>query len=213
MVDRGRLHVLPYGEDLSSNFRFERTYPSATDPIRFLFSGKYQHRNNVWEMLSAFRHMRLRYGERARLVLSGYAGMDKEVRRHIEADNVLKPAVTHDVDFATWDDRLRPFRNADVLLMPGVHAGWGLIVPEAMSLGMPVIGGEGIESAFMLVRPGVDGYVVGASFLQIEDAMMRFLDEPAAVERMGRSARERSRLCDATAVAARLREIVGGYLR
>lgn len=43
--------------------------------------------------------------------------------------------------------------------------------------------------------------------------MMRFLDEPAAVERMGRSARERSRLCDATAVAARLRGIVGGYLR
>lgn len=211
MADRGRLHVLPYGQDLSENFRFERRYPKAGDPIRFVFSGKYQHRNNVWELLSAFRHIRDRYGDRARLVLSGYSGMDRQIRDHIERDSVLRAAVTHDVEFASWDDRLRPFREADVLLMPGVHAGWGLIVPEAMSLGMPVIGGVGIESALMLIRPEVDGFIVGPSFLQIEDAMTRFFEEPALVERFGRSARERARLCDAPAVASRLIEILTPY--
>ncbi|MEZ4223845.1 MAG: glycosyltransferase [Polyangiaceae bacterium] len=212
MRDRGRLHVLPYGQDLSKNFAFSRKYPSANDPIRFLFSGKYMHRNNIWELLSAFRALREQYGPRAELVLSGYSGMDNSVRAHISADAVLSGAVSHDTDFETWDDRLRPFRNADVLCMPGVHAGWGLIVPEAMSLGMPVICGNGIESALMLVRPSVDGFIVGASYLQIGDAMKRFLEQPQLLEDYGRSARERARICDAPNVAMRFMELLSPLL-
>lgn len=212
MADRGRLHVLPYGQDLSKNFAFERRYPGAADPVTFLFSGKLHHRNNVWELLSAFRHLRQRFGQRARLLMSGYSGMEREVREHIADDPVLSPAVRHDVEFSTWDDRLRPFREADVLLMPGVHAGWGLIVPEAMSLGMPVIAGNGIESALMLVRPEREGYVVGPSFLEIEDAAAKLLEDPTLIRRMGESARERARICDAPAVGARLLEILAPHL-
>lgn len=213
IAQTGRLHVVPYGQDLSRNLEYSRRYPGLTDPITFLFSGKYQHRNNIWELLSAFRSVRQRYGDRARLLLSGYSGMDAEVRAHVASDPLLEPAVSHDVDFDTWDDRLRPFRNADVLCMPGVHAGWGLIVPEAMSLGMPVIGGSGIESALMLVRPGREGFIVGPSYLEIEDAMTVFMEQPELVREFGNRARERARLCDAPAVAARIMELLEPLLR
>lgn len=212
MADQGRLHVLPYGQDLAKNFEFERTYPGPDDPVTFLFSGKYQHRNNVWELLSAFRHVRRRFGDRARLLLSGYSGMDRDIRGHVESDPLLAAAIAHDANFETWDDRLRPFRAADVLAMPGVHAGWGLIVPEAMSLGMPVIVGSGIESAVMLVRPGVDGFVVGPSYLQVQDAMSELLEHPERIAQMGRSARERARICDGPVVATRLLELLEPYL-
>jgi glycosyltransferase involved in cell wall biosynthesis len=212
MRDRGRLYVLPYGQDLSKNYEFLRKYTGPNGGVTFLFSGKYQHRNNIWELLSAFASVRRCHGERAKLLLSGYSGMDREIRSHVAGDSTLAGAVTHDVEFATWEDRLRPFKRADVLLMPGVHAGWGLVVPEAMSLGMPVIAGSGIESALMLVRPGLDGFIVGPSYVQIEDAMNRVLENPGIVEKMGTSARERSKICDAPQVAQRLIEILRPHL-
>ncbi|MGE0323050.1 MAG: glycosyltransferase family 4 protein [Polyangiaceae bacterium] len=205
--ERSQLHVVPYGEDLSKNLRFDRRYPKAGEPVRFLFSGKYQHRNNIWELLSAFRTIRQRYLDRAELVLSGYAGMDHEVRRYVAEDEILRPAVRHDVEFETWDDRLRPFRESDVLAMPGTHAGWGLIVPEALSLGMPVIAGRGMESAEMLVDDSC-GRLVGASAYQIVDALALYLDHPELIAKHGAKARQRAKVCDACAIGERMVELL-----
>lgn len=206
--ERTQLNVVPYGQELRANLEFERTYPGGNAPVRFLFSGKYQHRNNVWELLSAFRNVRLKYQGRAELVLSGYAGMDEAVRKRIQQDPVLSAACRHDTQFETWEDRLRPFKQSDVLCMPGTHAGWGLIVPEAMSLGMPVIAGPGIESAQMLVRDGVSGALVGPAFFEIERAMESYLANPDQVREHGINARGASQVCDATNVATRMAELL-----
>lgn len=210
--DRGRLHCLPYAQDLSANLAWQRTPRAPDAPVTFLFSGKFLHRNNVWELLSACRSVRERHGERMRLLLSGYAGMDRDVRSALASDPVLAPAVTHDVDFERWEDRLRPFKRADVLLIPGLHAGWGLIVPEAMSLGLPVIASAGVESARSLVREGTDGFLVEPVYFRIEDAMEHFMQHPAAIDVMGRSARERARSCDTRTVARHLQSVVRSYL-
>lgn len=202
------LNVVPYGQDYSQNLKQARDYPHADGPITFLFSGKYEHRNNVWELLSAFRSIRAEFGKRARLMLSGYSGMDAAIREHIRTDTLLSDAVEHDVDFSEWEERLRPFRRSDVFYLPGVHAGWGLVVPEAMSLGMPVIAGHGIESAQMLVRPGQDGFLVGPSYLQVQDAMRRFLENPSLVAEIGQSARKRVEVCDVASVARRMLELL-----
>lgn len=216
MADRGRLHCVPYGQDLTRNFDFVQDYDGRGvpgKPLRFLFSGKYQHRNNIWEMLAAFRTVRRRHGAAVEFVLSGYSGMEAEVRAAVEEDPVLREATTHDVDFGTWDDRLRPFRNSDVLVIPGLHAGWGLIVPEAMSLGMPVIGTEYVESVRYLVKDRVNGLVIQPTAYHLTEAMERFMEDPSLLGQLGPAAREASRQVDARSVASQLIEAIGPHLR
>ncbi|MGM0578887.1 MAG: glycosyltransferase family 4 protein [Myxococcota bacterium] len=208
--DEGRLHCLPYGQDLSDNFGFERD--RGGDTVTFLFSGKYQHRNNIWEMLSAWRDLRVRHGERVRFLLSGYSGMEPAVREEVRRDPVLREATTHDVDFDTWSERLRPFKTADVLMIPGIHAGWGLIVPEAMSLGMPVIGSAGIGAVRFMVRDGDNGFVIQPTYWHMVRAMERFLEEPSLIERMGEVARRDARVADAPTVAGRMLDLLAPHL-
>ncbi len=209
--DAGRLHCVPYGADLEPNLAYERTW-ATEGPVTFLFSGKLVHRNNIGEMLSAFRVVRQRRGDDCRLLLSGYAGFDAEIRRQILGDAVLRPAVSWDVDFDTWDDRLRPFKHADVFLLPGLHAGWGLTVPEAMSLGMPVIGADGIESVRTLIQHGRNGLLVQPTCFDIIDAMERLIGDRRLLRTLGERAREDAMVCDSAAVAARMVMLLRPFL-
>jgi len=209
--DGPRMLCLPYGDDLATNAAYERDW-STEGPLTFLFSGKLVQRNNIWEMLSAFREVRQRNGDAVRLLLSGYAGFEPAVREECRRDPVLRDAVDWDVDFDTWDDRLRPFKNAHVKLICGLHAGWGLIVPEAMSLGMPIIGSTGIESVRALVRSGRNGFVVEPMYTDIAEAMQRFVDDRSLVETLGRQARIDAMACDSENVARRMVSILSPWL-
>ncbi len=209
--DGPRMYCLPYGDDLAHNTTFERDWTS-NEPLVFLFSGKLVQRNNIWEMLSAFREVRQRNGDSVRLSLSGYAGFEPAVREECRRDPILRASVTWDVEFDTWDDRLRPFKNAHVKLIPGLHAGWGLIVPEAMSLGMPIIGTTGIESVRALVRSGRNGFVVEPMYTDIAEAMQRFVDDRTLVETLGKQARIDAMACDSVTVARRMVTILAPWL-
>lgn len=209
--DRTRLHSLPYGQDLSKNLAWKREY--NTETIKFLFSGKYLHRNNVWEMLAAFRSVRQEFGKRVEMILSGYAGMEAAIRAHVASDPILREGISHDTEFRSWEDRMRPFKQADVFVLPGLHAGWALVVPEAMSLGMPVIGSRGINAVRALIRDGHSGIVVEPTYEHIEEAMRRFVRSPELVGKMGRNGRSASHGVHSQRVAERLLELVDGPSR
>jgi glycosyltransferase involved in cell wall biosynthesis len=200
--ERCQYFCIPYGQDLSANYEFRREY-STDGPVRFLFSGRLETRNNILETLYAVKHAAVAHEGRVRLVMSAYAGREEQIRRLIDADPVLSKIVTHDTDFETWEDRLRPFKNSDVLLYPGLHSGWALVVPEAMSLGMPVISSPGVEAARFLVRDGIEGFLIEPTYTNIETSIERFVENPGLIGQMGMRARERSRQVDAPTVGQR----------
>ena len=181
------IYVVPYGQNLAPLFAVERSFDSS--PPTFLFSGQLVHRNNIDSLCAALRRLARTHANQFKFVMAAYGPDEAMVRNVMSQVPQLGQAITFDTEYETWEDRIRPFRNADVLICPSRHAGWALVVPEAMAAGMPVIATRNVNAARYYVRPEVNGLLCDETAASIHRCMARFIDEPQAIERMGRAAR------------------------
>ncbi len=91
--------------------------------------------------------------------------------------------------------------------MPSRYDGWGLVIPEAMASGVPVIGSVDAGATLDLVREGVTGWRVRpADIAGLAAAMRRAAALPdQALREMRTQCVVRARRCD-VAVGARVFE-------
>ena len=54
------------------------------------------------------------------------------------------------------------FARADLFVLPSRHDGWGVVINQAISAGLPVVASDAVGAAAELVRPDENGYVVPA---------------------------------------------------
>lgn len=191
LVPVGNSFLLPYGQDLTRHFAIERQVSS--DPIRFLFSGRLVRQHNLRHLFSA---LSAAFSERPGAFSVTIAAKGPEQRRLdrvLRANPGLASVVSYDREYTNWEDRIRPFANSDVLLYPSRHAGWGLVVPEAMAAGMLVVASAGVGAARMLVTPGTNGLLIGTHRPSVLAALKWCIDNPSVVRRMGITAREAAR--------------------
>jgi starch synthase len=81
------------------------------------------------------------------------------------------------------------YRQASVFVFPSLSDGFGLVVPEAMASGLPVIVSDHTGAAD-LVTEGVDGFVVPAGDADaLADRLQLLESDPDLVARMGAQAR------------------------
>ena len=64
--------------------------------------------------------------------------------------------------FRNWADLPRAYQEAHVLLVPSRHDGWGLVVPEGLAAGLPVIGTDHTGAAIDFIKPESNGWLVRA---------------------------------------------------
>jgi glycosyltransferase involved in cell wall biosynthesis len=105
--------------------------------------------------LAAFREVRER--RRCSLLVVG----DGELRDIFDAE-VARDGLS-DVKFAGFLNRseiTRAFAAADIFLVPSHSDTWGIVVNEAMNFGLPVIATVGVGSAYDLITPHENGFVV-----------------------------------------------------
>lgn len=77
-----------------------------------------------------------------------------ELREQTGATNV------HFVGFQTREQLLRYYTSADLFVLPTREDAWGLVVNEAMSLGLPVITSDRCGAGLEMIEIGVNGQVV-----------------------------------------------------
>lgn len=104
----------------------------------------------------------------------------------------------HGIDLvAAPGDPRTAYHRADVVVLPSLHDGFGLVVAEAMASGTPVIVTDACGSAEW-VTPEVDGWVIPAGD---DEALADALSHAVEVKRrgslpgMGRAARETALRC------------------
>jgi len=74
------------------------------------------------------------------------------------------------------------------LVLPSLADGFGMVVPQAMACGLPVIVTENVGAAD-IVTDGVDGYVVPIRDVAALKEKIRYLyEDPAARQRMSAAA-------------------------
>lgn len=89
------------------------------------------------------------------------------------------------------EELLRQLSTADLLLHPALEESFGAVLIEAMSLGVPVIGGQASGAVPWVVGEG--GRLVDVSLPQaIADSALELLSDPLALTELGAQARQRT---------------------
>ncbi len=163
---------LPYFSDLK---RFEAVKRKEKRERVFLFSGSLIARKGVDLLASAFVRL-------AREV--------PNVRLRIVGDGELRQSVMHErvefVGFRDWHELPREYAAADVLCVPSRYDGWGLVVPEGLAAGLPVIATDRMGAALEFVRTGRNGWLIPAGD---EEALLGAMRE-ASMNELPKGARE-----------------------
>jgi len=196
-------HFVPYGSDLSACLALPLPKPRG-DRTKFLFSGGLQPRHNFPLIMKGFERLFELRGECFEFIVSGDGPEQVVIDAALERTPDLRPLVRYERRFSSWVQRLDPFLEAHVFLYPTDHAGWGLVIPEAMAAGCAAITTLGAEAARYLVDDGHNGMIIEPDEAQFVDALLRCVDDRNGVERMGMAAREAARRCDAPQVARQL---------
>ena len=81
--------------------------------------------------------------------------------------------------------------------MPSRYDGWGLVIPEGMAAGLPVIATNRMGAALDLIRPGINGWLITAGDL---DELAKAISEAVQLNTqkltdMSVNARETAKYC------------------
>lgn len=151
---------LPYFSNLS---RFQAAAPSTPQGSKrtILFSGSLIPRKGVLELAQAFAavapsfpHLRLR--------LLGSGPLEPQLRARLRGVS----AQVAFLGFRDWADLPAEYARADLLCVPSRHDGWGLVVPEGLAAGLPVIATTRMGAALDLIQPDQNGWLVASGDVQ-----------------------------------------------
>lgn len=152
-------------------------------PFRLLFVGGFFLRKGLIYLLRAWHSLRLKNAE---LILrSSDCPNTPEVRKLLEDPGVRLLKQRQDLS--------RLYSEASAFCLPSIDDGFGMVVLEAMSYGLPVIVTQNVGSADCL-REGTDGFIVKIRDAEaLKEKILDLYEHPEKRLQMGRSAMERAR--------------------
>lgn len=172
--------------------RFETVSPAAQEVFVFLVFGRLDKVKAVDRIISAYGLLDQTSQKRSRLLIAG----DGESRSELEAQ-VETLRLRDRVQFrgsVPSDQAPRIFGEAHALVLASRDEPWGLVVNEALSAGIPVIGPFWIGAFADLVVHGETGLVTqDNSPDQLAVAMKTLLADPSRAAEMGQAGRVRVR--------------------
>ena len=145
---------IPYYCDLTP---FQQNIPDRPrNPVTILFCGQMIYRKGVDLLLKAFEELILS-GYQARLLL---VGREAELPQMLEA---IDPKVLPSIEYAGFQPpECLPdfFDQGDIFVLPSRYDGWGVVVNQALGAGLPLICSTAVGSAYDLLDPEVNGYLI-----------------------------------------------------
>lgn len=182
-LPRDRTEVIPHG--VSSRFIDTPAGRTNHDGFRFLFCGSWDAMKGVHYLAKGFELFRAQGGSAILTVVGG--GHPASIIRKSFDESVH--AFVHVVDRVDEDELMRIYRTHDVLLFTSTYEGFGMVVPEAMSQGLPVIGtSEGISGS--LVQDHVTGRrIPSRDPVALAKAMHDLANAPDHSHHLGEAAR------------------------
>ena len=175
---------LPYFSDLE---RFEVAARAEKRERTFLFLGSLIERKGVDLVAAAFVRLAQEVSN-VRLRIVGEGELRESLMRTLRT---VSERVEF-VGFKDWTELPAEYATADVLCVPSRYDGWGLVVPEGLASGLPVIGTDRMGAALEFVESGRNGWLISAGD---DEALLAAMREAALmpfgeIREMGCRARE-----------------------
>ena len=149
--------------------------PPRSGPLKVLWSGSFMLRKGALYLIEAWR--KLAAGANIRLDVYGSVGLPPAALAELPDGIVFHGSVPR-------EDMLRAYEDADVLVFPTLSDGFGMVVAEALSRGLPVITTDQAGAA-ELIEPGKNGFVIRAGdSAALTDVLQWCLDNRGALSDM-----------------------------
>lgn len=152
-----------------------------------LFVGKFEDRKRPMDLLEAFLQVEKTFPD-ASLLFVGSGAWEEQLQTRAGRLVGIK------VFFAPFQNQSRMpivYASGDVLVLPSMSETWGLVVNEAMNLGLPAIVSSRVGCAPDLVSPGATGWIHEPGDVHgLAECLASFLSmDEASRRRMGQAAR------------------------
>jgi glycosyltransferase involved in cell wall biosynthesis len=128
---------------------------------RILYSGSLIPRKGVDLLAQAFSDVFARHPH-LRLDVVGAGELEPQLRAVLQR---LPAGTVKFHGFQPWERLPEFYHAADVLCVPSRYDGWGLVVPEGLAAGLPVIGTDRTGAALDLIQSGSNGWLTNAGSL------------------------------------------------
>jgi glycosyltransferase involved in cell wall biosynthesis len=182
-VDEGRIHIAQMTVDIEQlrsriqgqkqtlRERFRKRFDICKDAACALYMGRLEYYKGVEDLLESYRTIS-QSSRSAVLLIVGDGSLRDAVR--------VAQSECRSIRYAgrlSGDEVLEAYCAADFLVLPSRSESWGLVVNEAMAVGLPVIVSDRVGCIDDLVRNQVTGLVVPAKSPSALAAAIKRLNE------------------------------------
>jgi len=121
----------------------------------FTIIARFQTKKNIALAIEAYKLYRARSGPNARaLAICGSGPLEAELKAKANGVDGIRF-----LGFLQDDGIARALANSLALILPSVEEQWGLVVNEALAMGVPVLVSDNVGARDVLVRTAVNGYI------------------------------------------------------
>lgn len=178
-----RIYLVPDAQALLGRLESSEPINLALEHPIFLYVGRITSRKGITTLLQACAILKEKGYKNYNLLLVGEGDQRQELEAFIK-ENDFEDQVT----WAGWVEYGKLgayFSQADVFVFPTYEDVWGMVAPEAMVFGLPILCSKG-AACCELIEEGKNGYIFDPRDPQaLAEAMQRLLDDPELIASMG----------------------------
>jgi glycosyltransferase involved in cell wall biosynthesis/peptidoglycan/xylan/chitin deacetylase (PgdA/CDA1 family) len=160
--------------------------PPKDGPIRFVTSGQMIRRKGFDLLLKACELLPQKGWS---LTLAGDGPL-----RHKMMQQFLSRCDSNRINFVgqiPYEHRASAFAGQHVFVLPSRWDGWGMVIPEALAAGLPVVTTDRVMSAHEFVQDGGNGFIVPTNDPKaLAEKMAFFIEHPQSIRAMSAGARK-----------------------
>lgn len=173
----------------------------------FLFVGRFVEKKNLLILLDAYALYHARAGDGARrLVLMGDGPLRSGIEQKAEALGIAHKIII--TGFMPSETVVEAMNRSLALLLVSREEQWGLVINEAVALGLPVIASSACGATDLLVRNLANGFVVDCMAVEaIASGMARMAASQSEWLEMSKASRQLAHLGDASVFARSVMQI------
>lgn len=176
-----------FSPNQEARYRIRKQFGIMESDIVFMYLGRLNRDKGLLDLARSFSQMCNKYGN-VRLIV---VGPDEQgMKEQIQSICTSCRQKTHFVDYTDVPEQY--IASADVFCLPSYREGFGVVIIQAASAGIPSIGSR-IYGITDTIEDGITGLLFEAGNKDDLSAKMeKFLENPLLVKQMGAKARERA---------------------
>ena len=163
----------------------EKTTDVADRPKRIIAVGRLHAQKGFDLLIQSWQLIAARHPD-WQLVVYGHGGDLQKLQQQLE-----KAGLTSSMTFAGATDNIyKEYQNSAFYVMSSRYEGWGLVLVEAMSCGLPCVSFDCPYGPSDIIRDGEDGFLVeNGNIQQLAEKMELLINNKELRERLGVRAR------------------------